>query len=121
MGIPKPPAQIYTPFPNLDTKNHNIHDQPREQFEINPQIPKNQKFPISEQRITGIHQTQRTLNGAIIEPNYQNQNIPQAAIKIFTNEKMHNKTHKRSRRIIDKNQVIILSQLDHQQDHKIYL
>ena len=30
-------------------------------------------------------------------------NIPQAAIKPFLNESRHNKTHRRSRRIIDKN------------------
>ena len=39
----------------------------------------------------------------LIEPYSINHNIPQLAITTFTNETKHNKIHKRSRRIIDKN------------------
>ena len=103
-GKPKPPTQIDTPFisRNMEIEN-NIQQLEEAQLEIHPQIPKNLEFPISKQKITGIHQVQTSLNGALIEPYSSDHNIPQSAITIFTNETNHNKVHKRSRRIIDKN------------------
>ena len=75
---------------------NNIQQLEKAQLEIHPQIPNNLEFPISKQKITGIHQVQTSLNGAIIEPYRKNHNIPQPAITIFTNETNHNKIRKRS-------------------------
>ena len=103
-GKPRPPTQIDTPLINRDTEiANNIHQLQNSQQEIHSQPPKNLEFPISKQKITGIHQVQTSLNGAITTPYCRNHNIPQSAIKIFTNGTNHNKVHKRSRRIIDKN------------------
>ena len=103
-GTPTPPTQIDTPFisRNIEIENK-IQQLAEAQLEINPQIPKNLEFPISKQKITGIHQVQTSLNGAIIKPYRKNHNIPPPAVTIFTNETNHNKIHKHSRRIIDKN------------------
>ena len=96
-GKPRPPTQIDTPFisRNIEIEN-NIQQLGEAQLEINLQIPKNLEFPISKQKITGIHQVQTSLNGAIIEPYCKNHNIPPPAITMFTNETNHNKIHKHS-------------------------
>ena len=103
-GKPRPRTQIDTPFisQNIEIEN-NIQHLEKTQLEIHSQISKSLEFPISKQKITGIHEVQTSLNGAIIEPYRRNHNIPQSAITKFTNETNHNKIHKRSRRIIDKN------------------
>ena len=103
-GKPRPPTQRDTPFISRKIEiENNIQQLEKAQLEIHSQIPKNLEFPISKQKITGIHQVQTSLNRAIIEPYRRNHNIPQSAKTIFTNETNHNKIHKRSRRIIDKN------------------
>ena len=103
-GKPRTPIQIDISFisSNIEIDN-NLQQLEEAQLEIHPQIPKNLGFPISKQKITGIHQVQTILNAALIESYSRNHNIPQPAITTFTNETKHNKTHKRSRRIIDKN------------------
>ena len=103
-GKPSPPTQIDTPFisRNIEIEN-DIQHLEKAQLEIHSQIPKNIEYPISKQKITEIHQVQTSLNGTIKEPYRRNHNTPQSAIKIFTKETNHNKIHKRSRRIIDKN------------------
>ena len=103
-GKPRPRTQIDTAFNsrNIEIKK-NIQQLEKAQLKIHPQMPNNLEFLISKQKITGIHQVQTSLNGAIIEPYRKNHNIPQPAITIFTNETNHNKIRKRSRRIKDKN------------------
>ena len=94
-GKPRPPTQIDTPFINRNIEiENNIQQLEKAQLEIHPQIPKNLEFPISKQKITGIHQVQTSLNGALIEPYSRDHNIPQPAITIFTNKTNHNKIHK---------------------------
>ena len=103
-GKSKPQTQIDTPFNNRNIEiENNIQHLEEAQLEIHPQIPNNLEFPISKQKITGIHQVPTSLNGALIEPYNRDHNIPQPAIIIFTNKTNHNKIHKRSRRIIGKN------------------
>ena len=94
-GKPIPPTQIDTPFINRNIEiENNIQQLEKAQLEIQPQIPKNLEFPISKQKITGIHQVQTSLNGALMEPYSRDHNISQPAITIFTNKTNHNKIHK---------------------------
>ena len=74
-GKPRPPTQIDTPFISRNTEiENNIQHLEKAQLEIHSQMPKNLEFPISKQKITGIHQVQTSLNGVIMEPYRRNLN-----------------------------------------------
>ena len=98
-------TQSYTHNFNHKNDNTQIH-----QHENKPKIPftrelsdQIQEFPISKQKITIQHQIHHTHEQEIIKPHHKNLYIPQRAIHPFLNDATHNKTHRRSRRIININ------------------
>ena len=108
-GKHDPPTQIQTRsykhninHNNANTQTQQHKNRPNIVFtrELSEQI---QEFPISKQRITIQHQIHHTHEQETIKPHHRNLFIPQTAIHPFLNNTTHNKTHRRSRRVFDKN------------------